>query len=115
VMTHLKRTRLGVAWLELLLALAVVALLFQLFPQLRQIALWVIDVRNWPRTMWFVANLIVVIVLLAVRFGPGLVEDWRERQARLAAEQEKRTKQQELKAQREALERMKQSQRRRIW
>jgi len=69
--------RSGFAWLELLLVLAVPALLFQLFPSLWSGTLWALDVRNWPRTVWFAGNVVVVVLLVAIRFGPELVQDWR--------------------------------------
>lgn len=105
----------GFAWLELLLALALLALMLQLFPQVWQVVLWLLDVRNWPRTMWFGMNLLVVFVLLAVRFGPQLIDDWRTRRERLTSEHTKQEKQRELKEQREALERAKQAKGRRIY
>lgn len=109
------KNRTGFAWLELLLALALIALVLQLLPQIRDIVLWAIDVRNWPRTVWFAVNLLVVLVLLGVRFGPQLVDDWRQRRERLTSEHTKQEKQREYKEQREALERMKQAKRRRMY
>lgn len=108
-------TRRGFAWLELLLVLAILVLLFELFPSLWWIVLAALNPRNWTRPIWIVVNLIVVLFLLTVRFGPQLVEDWRLRKNRLAVEQTKQHKQQELKEQRESLNRMKQAQRRRIY
>lgn len=99
----------------LLLILAFLALVLQLFPDTAHIALWGLNPRNWPRTMWFVVNIAVVLILLTVRFGPQFVEDFRERKARLASEDEKHQKQQELKEQRDSLDRLKQAQRRRIY
>ncbi len=107
--------RSGFAWLELLLALAMLALVLQLFPRAGQTLVWMLDVRNWPRTVWFGANLIVLLVLVAVRFGPQLVEEWRERRERLSSEHTKEEKQREIRAQREALERMQQAKRKRIY
>jgi uncharacterized membrane protein YqjE len=105
----------GFAWLELLLALAVLALLLQFFPQVGRLVLWIFDVRNWPRSIWFFGNLGILFILIALRFGPGLVEDWRSRKSRLAADVAEKHRQQELKKQRENLERLKQAQRRRIY
>jgi hypothetical protein len=39
--------RAGFAWLELLLVLALLALVLQLFPALWTGMLWALDVRNW--------------------------------------------------------------------
>jgi len=110
-----KSYRLGFAWLELLLALAILAVLFQLFPSLWVGTVWALDVSNWPRTIWFAANLVVVFALVAIRFGPDLYADWHERRERRAAERTKIQKQQELKEQRETLERMQQARSRRIY
>ncbi len=110
-MTKPLNDRHGFAWLELLLALAAVALVFQLFPSL----LSLIDPRNWTRVAWFAANVAVVFVLVGVRFGPDWVEDWRERQERLAKEHTKAEKIKKLKEQHETIERMKTSRRRRIY
>ncbi len=110
-----KLIRTGFAWLELLLALASLALLFQLFPSLWIGTLWALDIRNWPRTVWFAANMMVVFTLVAIRFGPNLYTDWRERRERRVSERAKQLKQQKLKEQRETLERMKEAQKRRVY
>ena len=107
--------RSGFVWLELLLALAMLALLVQLFPQVGRFALWALDVRNWPRSVWFIGNLGILLLLVGLRFGPQLVEEWKSRRDRLAVEATQKHRQQELKEQREALERLKQAQRRRIY
>jgi hypothetical protein len=59
----------GFAWLELLLVLAVVALLLQLFPSLWTAVLWTLDVRNWSRTVWFAETWVVLGMLVGVRLG----------------------------------------------
>ncbi len=105
----------GTAWLELLLALALLALVFQLVPSLWTGTLWALDVRNWPRTVWFAGNLVVVFVLVAIRFGPDLYQDWRQRKERRAAERIEMQKRQALKEQRETLERMQQARARRFY
>ncbi len=107
--------RSGFAWLESLLALALLALLFQLFPSLWIGTLWALDVRNWPRTVWFIGNVILVFTLVMFRFGPDVYHDWREHLTRRAAQRMKKQKQQELKEQRETLERIKEGQKRRIY
>jgi type VI protein secretion system component VasK len=107
--------RQGEVRLELLLVLAVVALVFQLVPALGNITLWALDVRNWPRTAWFAVNWLVVITLVAIRFGPDLRQQWRERRERLASERATKQKQHELKEVRETLERMQQARARRIY
>jgi hypothetical protein len=101
--------------LELLLLCAIAILVLQLFPSIGHIILWSIDVRNWPRTVWFVINLAFLAFLILLRFGPQLLEDWQSRRNRLAADAVERHRQQELKEQRETLERLKRAQRRRIY
>ena len=110
-----KPPRVGSRWLEGMLVLSVLLLVVQLFPGFGQLALLVVDPTNWPRTAWFAVNLFVLLALVAVRFAPQLLADWRERKERLAVEKAKHDKQQELKAEREALERMQQAKRRRIY
>ncbi len=110
-----KPPRLGGRWLEWLLVLSVFFLVVQLFPRFCQFLFSLVDPRNWPRTAWFGVNLFVLLALVAVRFAPQLVADWRERKTRLTVEKTKHDKQQELKAEREALERMQQAKRRRIY
>lgn len=74
----------GFAWLELLLALAFLALLFQVFPSL-WFGLWAaLDVRNWSRAVWFAANIVVIVALFGVRFAPEVAAGIRARRMRLA-------------------------------
>ena len=62
----------GRPWLEIVLATSVVALAIQLFPSLGTLILRGIDVRNWSRATFFLANLAVLVVLLSVRYFPGV-------------------------------------------
>lgn len=103
------------AWLELLLMVAIAILVLQVFPSFSRAILWSIDVRNWPRTVWFIANVGILLLLIFLRFGPQLMEDWRSRRNRLAAEALEKSRRQELREQRETLERLKQARRRRIY
>ena len=114
-MARSHRTRSGVAWLELLLGLAAVGLLFQFFPSLFHKLAWAADMRNWSQLTWFVLNVAIVFVLVGVRFGPDLVDDWQGRRQRIAKEHTKAEKVKKLKEQRETLERVKTSRRRRIY
>lgn len=112
--------RVGYRWLEWLLVLSVFCLVVQVLPQnlmarFGQFVLLMVDPRNWPRTAWFVANLLIVLVLLAVRFGPGLLQDWREQRERRDTQRQQHIKQQELKEQRQNLEKLQQAKRRRIY
>jgi tetratricopeptide (TPR) repeat protein len=56
-------------------AIGVAALALQLWPWFSRPLLEAIDVRNWSQRIWFVATCVTLIVLLGVRFGPGLL--WR--------------------------------------
>ena len=107
--------RSGFALLELLLVLAFLALLFQVFPALWFGLLWAVDVRNWSRGMWMGLNVAIVFALFGLRFGPELFDQWRERRARLTNEHEKHEKQRHLKEEREMLERLKQARERRLY
>ncbi len=64
--------RSGFAWLELLLALAILALVLQLFPSVWVGTLWALDVRNWPRTVWFAVNCVLLLALVGIRFDTDL-------------------------------------------
>jgi hypothetical protein len=66
-------------WLELLLLLAVIVLVFQLFPHLPQSILAYLDFRQWSRSTWLFANLTLLFFLIATRIGPELVENWQSK------------------------------------
>ena len=114
-MKTIKPVHYGFARLKLLLVLSTITLVFQLYPRLWTEVEWAADIRNWPRTIWFLANWIVVFALVVIRFGPDLYVAWCDRRKRLAVERGKRRKQQELKEQRETLERLKRGRERRIY
>lgn len=78
-----RRRRTGFAWLELLLALAAVALVLQLFPSLTTTLRNALDFRAWSRFTWFAMNLLVLLGLVGIRFGPELYGDWQARRRRL--------------------------------
>lgn len=66
--------------MELLLALAMCLLLFQLFPCVPEQILSGLDFRQWSRSTWFLFNAAILILLFAVRIGPALVDHWKSRQ-----------------------------------
>lgn len=79
----------GFAWLELLLALAAIALFFQMFPsawsRLFQMfgaifrgVVWAVDFRGWSRSVWFIVNVVMVLSLIGIRYGPEMKESWKE-------------------------------------
>lgn len=69
-MSNSDSLRRGGVWLELLLVLAVVGLVLQLFPSVAQRIVETLDFRYWSRWTWFVANISVLLLLLVVRLGP---------------------------------------------
>jgi len=108
--------RSGIAWLEMLLGLAAVFLLLQLFlPSIFSGMIWAADLRNWSQLTFFLVNVSVVLVLIGVRFGPDWVEDWRERRQQSEKAQVKAEKAEKLKEQREAIDRMETSRSRRMY
>jgi hypothetical protein len=107
----LRSLRLGK--LELLLVLAVVSLGLQLFPAGAWTLLWMLDVRNWPRTVWFWVNIAIVAALVAVRLGPGIFSDWKARRERINAERQAARHQKEQREHREMLAGIKEGRRRR--
>lgn len=76
-------------WARLLLAAALLVLVVQLVP------IWgydlgkAMDVRYWSRSSWIIANTIVILILVAVRFGPSTMRDWREQRRDSARQREK--------------------------
>lgn len=105
----------AVAWLELVCALSVLTLVFQLFPTIRTDALWALNVRHWPRMVWFAGTLVILFILVVIRVGPELLQEWRQRRERLDTERKKLQKQLDLKEQRIALEEMRRALSRRIY
>jgi hypothetical protein len=57
----------GFPWLELLIALLVVSLIFQIWPALWWGLLWAVDVRNWSWSVIIGANVVVVLGLLYLK------------------------------------------------
>jgi tetratricopeptide (TPR) repeat protein len=79
---HVKRQ---VPWLETLLALAVFVLIVQLFPAVGTTVRRVIDIRHWSRAGWFIANILVVLLLCSLRFWSTAIDGirrWRRGQLR---------------------------------
>lgn len=65
--------RSGIAWLELLLALTIVALALQLLPSdAGRKALELLDIRTWTSRTWFAANALLFASMFIIRFGPAL-------------------------------------------
>ena len=68
--------RSGFAWVEILLTLALLALVLQLFPALVKQSMRALDVRKWSRAVWFGVNLLFVFILLCSRSAPGIYRTW---------------------------------------
>jgi len=109
--TPRRSVRSGLAWLELLLAIAILSLILQLFPRLGQ----ALDVRNWTRGVWFLVNGVVVIALILIRFAPDQVLEWQSRRGRTAADRETLERQRAAREHRESLQRIRQSRKRRLY
>ena len=95
------------ALLELLLAIALLALVIQLIPAM--------DIQNWSRSAWTIANASVLAILLAVRFLPDAIVDWHERRIKQTHDQDDLAARQKAKERREALEQIRQSRKRRMY
>jgi len=54
----------GFPWLESLIGLLTVSLVFQLWPSLFWGLLWAIDVRNWNWPMITAAHVVVILALI---------------------------------------------------
>jgi len=105
----------GTGKVELLFFIAVLALVFQLFPSLGTGLGRIIDIRTWSRAAWFAVNITAVIGLLTARFGPSLYEEWTDRNVQRQLEREKQRKAREVREQREMLERIKNGRARRVY
>jgi hypothetical protein len=72
----------GFAWLELLLALAALALVIQLVPSAPEAIGRMLDVRTWSGAMWFAVNAIFFAILCSMKYAPDIMAGVRERRAR---------------------------------
>lgn len=103
--------RYGYAWLELLLALAIGALLLQLFPR----AASAFDVRLWSQQAWFAVNAVVLATLLVFRFLPDIRKRMEERQSQTANEKLVQATRQKAIDRRQAIESARQARKRRLY
>lgn len=108
-------SRRAIGRLELLLALSVTVLLFELYPSLWLNILWAVDIRNWSRGIWLFVNAGAIVILIGSRFGPELYDKLRQRGERLAADREKHAKLRATIEQRQLLERVREAQKRRVY
>lgn len=106
-----RQIRTGLLWLEVLLGLAFISLLVQLFPSLATI----LDARKWSRSTWFIINSAVIAILLAIRFAPDFYEGWCDHQEQKRAEWKKEKAKRELQEERETFERLQRARSRRIY
>ena len=118
-MTWVRRKCDGFAWLEMLIALAVLSLVLQLAPSLRASLIHAIDVRNWSSVAWFAVNAVFLLILCLIKYGPDYWADMRDRSGKrrrvasgnaCAAERKR-----EAAAKREMLQGIRDSRRRRMW
>lgn len=77
-------SRRDVPWLELLLVLAIILLLWQLAPSIASRLLPLVDARRWSRATWLVVNALVILVILAIQYRNASVsvEGVRQRRAK---------------------------------
>lgn len=75
----------GATWLEILLALAFLSLLFQVFPSLWKPHRYALDVRQWSSAAWMTLNITVLLALFGLRFAPSATAAQRERRKRLTS------------------------------
>lgn len=101
--------------LEILLVIAFVALVFQVFPALWFGLIWAVDVRNWARSAWMGTTVAILAVLFGLRFVPDLWADWRERRCDAASALAKREKQLKAKAERERVAALRRGRSRRMY
>jgi hypothetical protein len=113
-MPDVRPIRAGFAWLELLLVLAVLALVLQLVPSLWTLAQRALDVGNWSRTVWFAGTCVVLAMLVGIRFAPDIYGDWRRRRERSAMEQAKKQAQQRQVEERKMLHERMEAMKRRV-
>lgn len=74
--------RFNIGFLEVLLVIALVGLFIQLFPELWQRLILALDVRQWSPVAWLVANALLVVALVAVRYRDDVKQAWQSRQQR---------------------------------
>jgi hypothetical protein len=97
-MTHRRYARTGVAWLELLLVLAVLALLLQVFPSLIVDLRSVLDLRNWTVWSWFSAFCVLFALLCVIRYVPEIADGFKEQGQRNAFKRSRRKSQDDVAA-----------------
>lgn len=93
--------RAGIAWLELLLAIAAVVLLLQLFPGVAMAVVAVLDVRTWTSWGWFAACAVFCVALCVIRYGPDVAEGFAVQHQEAAAERAKRKRLHEAEVERQ--------------
>lgn len=87
----------GFALLELLLCLACIVLLLQMFPNIWWSIVAMLDVRQWSRVTWFSVNAAFVLVLIAARCAPEVREALNRRRAAANHRKKIQERKQELK------------------
>lgn len=79
----MSRSRLpGLARVDLLLALGVFAIVAALVAPLWRTTLSILDVRQWPSAAWLALNFVVLFALLAVIYGPSMLQPAGEKKKR---------------------------------
>ena len=104
----------GFIWLEVLLVLALASLFCILFPSVVERALSNVGLSTWPYSIRLIVNLLAIGVLLGIRFGPQLFDEWRQRRRRFAIDLEKQEEERKLREQRELFERLHEARKRQV-
>jgi hypothetical protein len=113
-MNLIARNRRGLIRLELLLMLATLALLFQLFPSLVIALSRALDLRYWPAGVWLSVNVAILIALLSQRFGAEFYMQRRQRRPRRSSSRQLLVKQSTLNEERALYERMNEARKRQV-
>lgn len=108
------KQRHGAILLDVLLVLAFVILILQLWPSFGVDLLRRLDARSWSRTTWFMVNLGILGVLLTIRYSPQMLIDWHDWRKQRVVRQQKAEAKRRAKKEREAIERIIEGRKRRI-
>lgn len=106
-MTNMQNKEKPMPWIGVLLALSLVAFLLQISPSLFQLLFSWSDVRDWSRSTWFVANLVLVLFFVGIRFGPEILDSLKKPRSEKLSQQERAKKSKELKDRREGIKHIK--------
>lgn len=102
--------RRAIAKLEVLLAVASLVLIWQLFPSFVNRTIVALNVMRWTASAWLALNAFAIASLMGVRYGPSVVKAWREYRTRKEAGLIAKKRIAEMRGRRELIERRKSAQ-----